>query len=426
YRGIDGATITGNPTTRTYLTACAIPNPTKSGYTFLGWQVDNAQERVVDLTLPANTASYAKDLTLTATWTKGASTDVKVAADISGAVSNPEEIKQQLGEVFKTVVPDTVDNTGITAKDLEAESISILLKVNKDSSPENQDLINNISQNSKSEFYDITAEKTVTTTAGAQPPVVLKEIPSHLDVKIPLKGDMAGLTSYVVYRVHDGVPERLSADSTSGAEYYTVEDVNGTPNIVIHTRKFSTYGIAGSVKTTNPDGEEMANGNAQDVGGFDVQGRILEKENELVYKVDISWGSMKYDFATNKEWDPVTHTYSEGGFNGWKPDAFDGRNNKLSAINHSNAGVIVNYALVENNLTGVDMTLRLYNNSQSEPAHSMQLPAAPLGSTNAQLTPFDAYMFLTGAPENKWLTTKENQTFQKVGRIVVTVFPQQP
>ncbi|MEG1896198.1 MAG: InlB B-repeat-containing protein, partial [Oscillospiraceae bacterium] len=335
YQGLTGAAISGNPTTRDYLTDCTIPQPTKAGYTFLGWQVDNAQARVVDLKIPANNPSYAKDIVLTATWTKGAITDVTVGAEISGAVSNPEEIKSQLGEVFKTVVPDTADNMGITAKDLEAESIQILLKVDKDLNPKNQDLINNISQNSISEFYDITAEKTVTTTAGVQPPVVLNEIPAHLDVKIPLKGEIAGLSSYVVYRVHDGVPERLSSDPTTGAEYYTMETINGTPNIVIRTRKFSTYAIAGSIKTTRPDGEEMANGNSQDVGGFDVQGRILEQDDSLVYKVDISWGGMKYDFATSKEWDPETHTYSEGGFNGWKPEAFDGRNNKLSSINHS-------------------------------------------------------------------------------------------
>ncbi|MEG2054148.1 MAG: InlB B-repeat-containing protein, partial [Oscillospiraceae bacterium] len=426
YQGLTGATISGNPTTRDYLTLCTIPQPTKAGYTFLGWQIDDAQARVVDLSLPANKPIYAKDITLTATWTKGASTDVKVGTEISGAVSNPNEIKQQLGDVFKTVVPDTEDKTGITAKDLDAEFINISLKVNKDTNPSNQELINNISINSISEFYDITAEKTVTTSTGVQPPVVLKEIPSHLDVKIPLKGEIAGLPSYVVYRVHEGVPERLSSDPTTGAEYYSLEDVNGTPNIVIHTRKFSTYAIAGSINSTRPDGEEMANGGSQNVGGFDVQGRILELDDTLIYKVDISWGAMKYNFITSKEWDPITHTYSEGGFNGWKQDAFDGTNNKLSSINHSNGGVIMNYALVENNLVGVDMALHLYNNSQSEPAHSMQLPAAPIGAVDKELASFDAYMFLNGAPENSWLTTIANQTFQKVGRILVTVFPQQP
>ncbi|MEG0878762.1 MAG: InlB B-repeat-containing protein, partial [Oscillospiraceae bacterium] len=426
YQGLAGATISGNPTTRDYLTACAIPQPTKAGYTFLGWQVDDAQARVMDLSIPANTPSYAKNITLTATWTKGASTAVEVGTDISGAVSNPDEIKKQLGDVFKTVVPDATDNMGITARDLDAESIKILLKVDKDINPKNQELINNISKNSVSEFYDITAEKTVTTTAGIQPPVVLKEIPTHLDVKIPLKGELAGLASYVVYRVHDGVPERLSSDSSTGAEYYTLEDVNGTPNIVIRTRKFSTYAIAGSIKSTKPNGEEMANGGSQDVGGFDVQGHVTEQDDTLVYKVDISWGAMKYDFAVSKEWDPETHTYSEGGFNGWRQNGFDGKNNKLSSINHSNGGVIMNYAVVENSLVGVDMALHLYNNIQSEPAHSMQLPAAPIGSLDKELVPYDAYMFLTGAPENSWLTAAANKTFQKVGRILVTVFPQQP
>lgn len=426
YQGLDGADITDKPTTRDYMTLCSIPQPTKNDYIFLGWQLDNADARIMDLTIPANTPVYAKDITLTATWTKGTSTDVKVGADISGAISNPDEIKKQLREVFQTIVPDAKDDMGITAKDLDAESIHILLKVDKDTNSANQGLINSIAQNSVSEFYDIVAEKTITTADGQQPPVVLKEIPNHLDVKIPLTGELASQNSYVVYRVHEGIPERLSSDPTTGAEYYAVEDVAGTPNIVIRTRKFSTYAIAGTTKFIEPDGEDMATGEPQSGAGFDVQGRIIELDETLVYKIDINWGTMKYDFSTSKEWDPETHSYSESGFNGWRPEGFNGINNKLSAINHSNGDVIMNYTLIENNLAGVDMTLHLYNNIQAEQANSMQLPAAPIGSADSELTSFDAYLFLNGAPEDKWLREATNKTYSKVGRILVTVFPQQP
>ncbi|MEG1579223.1 MAG: InlB B-repeat-containing protein, partial [Oscillospiraceae bacterium] len=74
---LDGGEATGAPTTRAHSTPTTIPVATRAGYTFLGWQVDDlANVRHRALTIPAFAKEYAKDITLTAIWAKGADTNV--------------------------------------------------------------------------------------------------------------------------------------------------------------------------------------------------------------------------------------------------------------------------------------------------------------------------------------------------------------
>ncbi len=62
----------------------------------------------------------------------------------------------------------------------------------------------------------------------------------------------------------------------------------------------------------------------------------------IVYKVDIGWGFMKFQFAdAARVWDPATHTYSAGtGGKEWTVPAYlDAVNNKINVTNHSNVGI---------------------------------------------------------------------------------------
>lgn len=426
YKGLEGATIGEHPTSRVYNVSTSIPDPTKSGYTFMGWKIDEGSSRYTSLMLTANTPAYAKNLTLTATWLKGKETSITVAANIVGTVSNPDEIKDQLNRVFDTIVPD--DTSGITLEDMgKADTIRIELEVKPDSNPDNQNAIQDIAQGSTLAYYDITARKTVIPADGGDPvTTILKELPSYVEVKIPLTGELASQPSYAVYRVHDQYAERLSSDAQSKGEYFDIETISGNPNIVVKTRKFSTYAIIGSQTTYSPDSSAMDGGAINDLAAMDVQGRVIEHNQDPVYKVDISWGAMKYEFVTSREWDPDMHLYSEGGLNGWKADGFDGINNKIQSVNHSNGGVIVNYGIRQNLLKGVDMSLHLVNDNTGEKAENGVLPAAPEGSNDGELIPFEAYMFLEGAPESSWLTASENKEFTKAGIIMVTISPQTP
>ena len=68
---LDGGTMDSKPATHTYGTATSIPKPTKVGYDFAGWQV-NGTNKGKDLNLGAT--DYTADITLTATWKAGTAT----------------------------------------------------------------------------------------------------------------------------------------------------------------------------------------------------------------------------------------------------------------------------------------------------------------------------------------------------------------
>ena len=68
YAGMGGAQHGENhPTTHTYDTDTLVPNPTKDGYAFAGWQINGAGDAVKDLILSGT--GYTSDITLTAQWT---------------------------------------------------------------------------------------------------------------------------------------------------------------------------------------------------------------------------------------------------------------------------------------------------------------------------------------------------------------------
>ena len=67
YTGVEGADVSTFPTKHVFGKDTAIPNPTKTGYGFVGWKV-NGSAAARDLTLSGT--AYTADITLEATWTK--------------------------------------------------------------------------------------------------------------------------------------------------------------------------------------------------------------------------------------------------------------------------------------------------------------------------------------------------------------------
>ena len=72
---LDGGTMASKPATHTYGTATTILNPTKVGYDFAGWQIGGT-DKGKKLTLGAT--DYTADITLTATWKAGTATQYTV------------------------------------------------------------------------------------------------------------------------------------------------------------------------------------------------------------------------------------------------------------------------------------------------------------------------------------------------------------
>lgn len=85
YSGLEGATLASanKPTKHTYGSSTAVGNPTKTGYTFAGWKVNNGSTAKKNLTLGAT--NYTEAITLTATWTANT---YKVTFNYQGATGS--------------------------------------------------------------------------------------------------------------------------------------------------------------------------------------------------------------------------------------------------------------------------------------------------------------------------------------------------
>ncbi|MCD7957004.1 MAG: hypothetical protein LUG93_14905 [Lachnospiraceae bacterium] len=70
----------------------------------------------------------------------------------------------------------------------------------------------------------------------------------------------------------------------------------------------------------------------------DVTATYESSETEIIYSVDITWGSLEFTYteAGAQTWDPSTHTYSEAEEGGW---SYEEGSNILTITNHSNSAV---------------------------------------------------------------------------------------
>lgn len=211
---LDGGTITGNPADRKFTESISIPNPEKAEYYFLGWQVDDGMSRYRDFVIPAGSALYAKDITLTARWAKSVDSEVTIAGNVAVAPGNDAELREALRASFGTMVADPA--AGVTTDDLAGDkNVKLVLTINLSEDQTDHGKIGEIAQGSALNFYDIKAEKEVTDGINVTT-TLLNELPEPIEVKIPLEGELAGKTSYRVYRVHNAAAEALPAGPASG------------------------------------------------------------------------------------------------------------------------------------------------------------------------------------------------------------------
>ncbi|MDD3219685.1 MAG: InlB B-repeat-containing protein [Lachnospiraceae bacterium] len=413
YTGMEGATNgTGNPATFTFGMPLKITNPVKEGYTFVGWSVNGSTRRYKDFTVTASDTEYAMDLILEATWMKAAETAVET--QVEGVATNTAEINEALAQAFSYIVAR--DEDGVTVQDMTGEKrIKLTLTVKPADSQTDVEQIEGMAQGTALQFYEIKVKKEVITIGDEANPVItdLKEFPVPITIRISATGELDDKPSYAVYRVHDAIAEKLPVATETSGEYYDVAN----NEIVISTRKFSTYGVVASEKAITNDG-----GYVTDFAGgqeVDVQGRMVEQAPDKVYKMDMSWGDMKFEYSVNREWDASAHMYTDGALNDWRIQSYEEGNNRVQVLNHSNTDVRVNMN-VQSNLEGVGMGLHIYNEQTAEEAQYFILEDAPEGSLTSQLLPCDAYLYLQGSPTKTWLDANKD-TFVNVGNITVTV-----
>ncbi|MDU7026648.1 InlB B-repeat-containing protein [Robinsoniella peoriensis] len=423
YEGMSGAAYgSSNPGTHTYGQATTVSDPTKTEHTFMGWSVNGQNTLSRNLVLGAT--SYTNNITLTANWKKQTDVSIEDTVDLQ---ANTQENKADLNKVFENPVSDAA--AGVTSDEMSNNaSVKLTLKVtNTVGSPAGETQIKEAAQGEIVKFFDAKVEKTITSLSGTPTTTTLKEIPVRIAVSIPLTGELADKASYSVFRYHTFMDKnnpveeihQISSDPRD-SEYYTIEN----ENLIVYTRMFSTFAIAAGEKVMTPS--PSYNGNMADAtSDIDVQGRISQKGLEAVYKMDISWGSMVFDFTIAKEWDPYNHMYTGASYK-WSDESFLNGNNKITTTNHSNADVFANFTIVKETgqLEGVDVKFKAVNADTSDAVNPYYIPK--VAAENATPSSVDTYLWLSGTPQNLpggTPATGQETTITKVGVITMTVTP---
>lgn len=108
-------------------------------------------------------------------------------------------------------------------------------------------------------FIDLSVVKTVTPSGGSATVTPLVELPSLIDVYIPLPAELRGKTSYEVYRYHGTGVDTITTTANIDGEKIALVD-NGTA-INLTIKKFSTYAIAYTASSGGTGGGSSSGSN---------------------------------------------------------------------------------------------------------------------------------------------------------------------
>ncbi|MEG0321665.1 MAG: hypothetical protein RR606_05700, partial [Oscillospiraceae bacterium] len=91
---------------------------------------------------------------------------------------------------------------------------------------------------------------------------------------------------------------------------------------------------------------------ATDIGAdINVWAKVVDSGSKI-YKVDLAWGAMKFEYKDSSgQWNTTTHKYEAAPDNtkGWTEAAYlDGTNNKVAVTNHSNNAINAAFAYAMN------------------------------------------------------------------------------
>lgn len=390
-----------------------IPNPTKDGYLFVRWEIVAGDGGKIE----GNTYTFdiGSAVTLEAKWGPIPKTSFEKVTEAN--VESKDNKAADLKEIFEDFAEE--DNKGVTQEDvLNSKDLELNLTVTDIT---NTALgaadIKKTAQGEVVKYYDITVTKLLTGFDDVVKEVSLVEIKKAIQIIIPIEGELVGKTGYAVYRYHDGVAERLSVD-TKAEEYYTVSEDN--TQIIIFTRKFSTYGVVINEISIE---DTRAKYNSGDV---DILGKIRQGA-DAVYKIDITWGAMVFDFETGRQWDAQKHAYDGEKVDVWRAEGYENGNNEIIIANHSNADVYVDFntsSLIE----GVDLSVKEENVEDAADAENLLIEKVP--TEGAAAPEKSVFLRLLGVPlinvesqidEVKRL--KDLGRYSKAGVITITVRP---
>jgi len=284
------------------------------------------------------------------------------------------KVEDQTGAGFTITESGMVDLFELLDID-ETDAVTLTLKVNEtDESATGATEILESTRGRMLQFFNITVTKQV----NESQPTILSELPIPIQVIIDLSPEMSGKTAYSVYRFHGNNVELIGLTSTDG-EYYSISRGTGTggvDQIIINTKRFSTYAVVENIITLKNVGNDEVN----------VQARIVEDKN-LIYRIDIAWGPMKFEFDLDAD--------------EWVQDGFDDVNNKITVTNRSNDGVTADFDITSE----IDMEITAVENE--------------IGSadTTNGVQSIDAFLEILGKPDD----LEPKDYYEKIGIITVTI-----
>lgn len=135
-----------------------------------------------------------------------------------------------------------------SGQDIEIKVIAKLSAMTDEKYIRDKASIEEIAQETIGLFFDLSVLKTITGPDGAVE-TQLSEVPSILEIIMPLPDNLAGQESYVVYRVHNDQVEKLTQTPNVDGEYIEIRQ----NNLILNVRKFSTYALAYSAVAESDD-----------------------------------------------------------------------------------------------------------------------------------------------------------------------------
>lgn len=226
------------------------------------------------------------------------------------------------------------------------------------------------------------------------------------------------------------------------------------------------FNVVGDDDNTAADGTDTST-------DISIWAKVVE-HGDIVYKVDISWGAMKFEFNNQAgKWDTKEHMYvveeNQAGAEWTEKDYIDAINNKITVVNHSNwavdttfnythdgaafntdktgadavrghffldnddaviaSKVLTNSATVENALTNKIMLghqdkANALNYGGAEAGNSLSAgPFAGVDENTNGSCIRNVYFTFNGTPNIESLSNEIKTDFTKVGVITVTIEP---
>lgn len=141
-----------------------------------------------------------------------------------------------------------------------------------------------------------------------------------------------GSNSLAVFAADDG----KAADAPQGGEGTKLSSGEATATWDKTDVNQTGFNVVGDDDNTAADGTDTQT-------DISIWAKVVE-HGDIVYKVDISWGAMKFEFNNQAgKWDTTQHKYvveeNQAGAEWTVKDYIDSTNNKITVVNHSNWAV---------------------------------------------------------------------------------------